>query len=107
MTVSTILINKANSQMQTMEGPMKTLQYVLPIMFLFIFNNFSSGLTYYYFLSNIASYAQINIFKRFVDEEKIREEIELNKKRRQNTKKSSFQIRLDEAMKARQKNNKK
>ena len=107
MTVSTILINKANSQMQTMEGPMKTLQYVLPIMFLFIFNNFSSGLTYYYFLSNIASYAQINIFKRFVDEEKIRKEIELNKKRRQNTKKSSFQIRLDEAMKARQKNNKK
>ena len=37
MTVSTILINKANSQMQTMEGPMKTFQYVLPIMFLFIF----------------------------------------------------------------------
>ncbi len=107
MTVSTILINKANSQMQTMEGPMKTLQYVLPIMFLFIFNNFSSGLTYYYFLSNVASYAQINIFKRFVDEEKIRKEIELNKKRSQNTKKSSFQIRLDEAMKARQKNNKK
>ena len=107
MTVSTILINKANSQMQTMEGPMKTLQYILPLMFLFIFNNFSSGLTYYYFLSNIASYAQINIFKRFVDEEKIKKEIELNKKRSQNTKKSSFQIRLDEAMKARQKNNKK
>ena len=107
MTVSTILINKANSQMQTMEGPMKTIQYVLPIMFLFIFNNFSSGLTYYYFLSNVASYAQIFIFKRFVDEEKIKKEIEFNRKRTVNTKKSSFQLRIEEAMKARQENNKK
>ena len=107
MTVSTILINKANSQMQTMEGPMKTIQYVLPFMFLFIFNNFSSGLTYYYFLSNVASYAQIFIFKRFVDEEKIKKEIEFNRKRNLNTKKSSFQLRLEEAMKAKQENKKK
>ncbi len=107
MTVSTILINRANSQMQTMEGPMKTIQYVLPFMFLFIFNNFSSGLTYYYFLSNVASYAQIFIFKRFVDEEKIKKEIEFNRKRNLNTKKSSFQLRLEEAMKAKQENKKK
>ena len=107
MTVSTILINKANSQMQTMEGPMKTIQYVLPFMFLFIFNNFSSGLTYYYFLSNVASYAQIFIFKRFVDEEKIKKEIEFNRKRNLNTKKSSFQLRLEEAMKAKQESKKK
>ena len=107
MTDSTILINKANSQMQTMEGPMKTIQYVLPFMFLFIFNNFSSGLTYYYFLSNVASYAQIFIFKRFVDEEKIKKEIEFNRKRNLNTKKSSFQLRLEEAMKAKQESKKK
>ena len=55
MTVSTLLINMANTQMQTMQGPMKVMQYVLPFMFLFIFNSFSSGLTYYYFLSNIIS----------------------------------------------------
>ena len=107
MTVSTILINKANSQMQTMEGPMKTIQYILPIMFLFIFNNFSSGLTYYYFLSNVASYAQIFIFKRFVDDEKIKKEIEFNRKKSVNSKKSSFQLRIEEAMKARQNTNKK
>lgn len=106
MTVSTILINKANSQMQTMEGPMKTIQYILPIMFLFIFNNFSSGLTYYYFLSNVASYAQIFIFKRFVDDEKIKKEIEFNRKKTGNSKKSSFQLRIEEAMKARQNSNK-
>jgi len=107
MTVSTILINKANSQMQTMEGPMKTIQYVLPFMFLFIFNNFSAGLTYYYFLSNVASYAQINIFKMFVDEEKIKKEIDFNRKRNLNSNKSSFQLRLEEAMKARQEKKKK
>ena len=103
MTVSTLLINKANSQMQTMEGPMKTIQYIFPFMFLFIFNNFSSGLTYYYFLSNVASYAQIIIFKKFVDEEKIKHEININRKKTLNKKKSNFQIRLQEAMKANQK----
>ena len=76
-------------------------------MFLFIFNNFSSGLTYYYFLSNVASYAQIFIFKRFVDEEKIKKEIEFNRKKNLNTKKSSFQLRIEEAMKAKQEINKK
>ena len=59
---------------------MKTIQYVLPIMFLFIFNNFSAGLTYYYFLSNVASYAQIFIFKRFVDERKSKKKLILIEK---------------------------
>ena len=76
-------------------------------MMLFFFNSFASGLTYYYFLTNIATYGQMNIFKRFVDESKIREEIEFNRKRNINSKKSSFQIRLDEAMKSRQNKNKK
>jgi len=103
MTISTLLINKANSQMQTIEGPMKTIQYIFPFMFLFIFNNFSSGLTYYYFLSNVASYAQIIIFKRFINEEKIKHEININRKKTLNKKKSNFQIRLQEAMKSNQK----
>jgi YidC/Oxa1 family membrane protein insertase len=76
-------------------------------MFLFIFNNFSSGLTYYYFLSNVASYAQIFVFKKFVDEEKIKKEIEFNRKQNVNSTKSSFQLRIEEAMKARQNTNKK
>jgi len=107
MTASTLLINQANSQMQTLEGPMKTVQYVFPFMFLFIFNNFSSGLTYYYFLSNVASYDQIIIFKRFIDNEKLKKEIEINRKKTINKKKSSFQLRLEEAMKAKQESKKK
>ena len=45
-----------------------------------IFFSFASGLTYYY-LTNIATYGQMNIFKRFVDESKIKEEIEFNRKK--------------------------
>ena len=102
MTVSTILINSANSQMQTMEGPMKIMQYVLPVMFLFIFNNFSSGLTYYYFLSNVLSFGQVYLFRRLVNEDDIKKEIDYNRKQNLNVKKSSFRIRLEEAMKANQ-----
>jgi len=108
MAFSIMLMNKTNMQMQAnMDGPMKYFQYFIPVMMLFFFNSFASGLTYYYFLTNIATYGQMNIFKRFVDESKIKEEIEFNKKRNINSKKSSFQIRLDEAMKARQNKNKK
>ena len=92
--------------MQTMEGPMKTIQYVLPIMFLFIFNNFI-GINILLFLIKCCIYAQIFIFKRFVDEEKIKKEIEFNRKKNLNTKKSSFQLRIEEAMKAKQEINKK
>ena len=108
MAFSIMLMNKTNMQMQAnMDGPMKYFQYFIPVMMLFFFNSFASGLTYYYFLTNIATYGQMNIFKRFVDESKIKEEIEFNRKKNINSKKSSFQIRLDEAMKARQNKNKK
>ena len=55
----------------------------------------------------IDPFTKLNIFKKFVDESKIKDEIELNKKKNVNSKKSSFQIRLDEAMKAKQNKNKK
>ena len=106
MTVSTLLINMANTQMQTMQGPMKIMQYVLPFMFLFIFNSFSSGLTYYYFLSNLISYGQIYLFKTLVNEEKLKKEIDFNRKQNLNKNKSKFKLKLEEAMKANLKNQK-
>ena len=107
MTVSTLLINMANTQMQTMQGPMKIMQYVLPFMFLFIFNSFSSGLTYYYFLSNLISYGQIYLFKTLVNEEKLKNEIEFNRKQNLNKNKSKFKLKFEEAMKTNFKNQKK
>lgn len=100
MTASTILYTWSNSQMTTVQGPMKSLQYVMPIMFLFFLNNYSAGLTFYYFVSNIVSFGQIALFRKFIDEDKIKHALEENKKKNANKTKSSFQQRLDEAMKA-------
>ena len=102
MTVSTILITVSNSQMTTIQGPMKTIQYVMPVMFLFVLNSYASGLTYYYFLSNMLTYGQTLMFRRLIDENKIKAALEENRKNSANRKKSKFQTRLEEAMKASQ-----
>jgi len=73
---------------------MKIIMYTMPIMLLFIFNSFSAGLSYYYFLANIITFAQMYIIRRFVDEEKLLKQINENKKK--TVKKSSFQQRLEE-----------
>ena len=100
MTASTILYTWSNSQVTTVQGPMKSLQYVMPIMFLFFLNSYSAGLTFYYFVSNIVSFAQISLFRKVIDEDKILKKLEENKKKNANKKKSSFAQRLEEAMKA-------
>ncbi len=100
MTASTILYTWSNSQMTTVQGPMKTLQYIMPITFLFFLNSYAAGLTYYYFVANILSFGQQFIIKQFVDEDKIKLQLEENRKKNATKKKSSFQQRLEEAMKA-------
>jgi YidC/Oxa1 family membrane protein insertase len=102
MTASTILYTWSNSQIQTVQGPMKSVQYVMPIMFLFFLNNYASGLTYYYFLTNLVSFGQIAIFRKLVDEDKIKGKLEENKKKNVGKKTSGFQSRIQEAMKASQ-----
>ena len=102
MAGSTILYTMANAQMTTVQGPMKTMQYLMPIMFLFFFNSYPSGLSYYYFITNLVSFGQIMLFRKFVDEDKIKLIMEENKKKNVNKTKSKFQSRLEEAMKANQ-----
>ncbi|MFY0606895.1 MAG: membrane protein insertase YidC [Cyclobacteriaceae bacterium] len=100
MTASTILYTWSNSQMTTVTGPMKSMQYVMPIMFLFFLNSYASGLTFYYFVSNIVSFGQIALFRKFIDEDKIKKVLDENRKKNANKKKSSFQQRLEDAMRA-------
>jgi YidC/Oxa1 family membrane protein insertase len=100
MTLSTILYTWSNSQMTSMQGPMKTMAYVMPLVFMFVLNNFSSALTYYYFLSNIISFVLQVVIKRFVNEEKIKAIMDENKLKYKVGKKSKFQLKLEEAMKA-------
>lgn len=102
MTLSTILYTWSNSQITTVQGPMKTLQYMMPIMFLFVLNSYASGLTFYYFVSNMVTFGQTVLFRKIIDEDKIHALLQENKKKNANKKKSKFQQRLEDAMKANQ-----
>jgi len=103
MTISTLIYTYLNNQMmgtgtQQMPG-MKTMMYIMPIMFLGVFNNYSSGLSYYYLLVNLLTFAQMYIFRLTVNEEKIHRQIQENKLKP--VKKSSWQKRLEDAAKRR------
>ncbi|SEB38836.1 protein translocase subunit yidC [Tenacibaculum sp. MAR_2009_124] len=88
----------AQEGMPDMSKMMKWMIYFSPIMMLFFFNNYASGLSLYYFISNLLTIAIMFIIKNFViDEAKIHAQIEENKKKP--VKKSKFRERLDTAMK--------
>ncbi|MCK5702597.1 MAG: membrane protein insertase YidC, partial [Cyclobacteriaceae bacterium] len=99
MTVSTILYTWINSQSTAqMQGPMKSMQYFMPVIFMFVLNKFPAGLTFYYFVSNLVSFGQIAIIRRFVDDTKIRAILDENKLKNKDKKKSKFQARLEGAI---------
>ena len=103
MTASTLLMTWQSNQVNTaMQGPMKTYSYLMPIIFLFVLNSFAAGLTWYYFVSNVITFAQQAITKSFVDDTKIRAQLEVNKVKNKDKKPTGFQARIAEAMKASQ-----
>ena len=100
MTVTTMLSMRYNNQASagTSQMPgMKTMMYIMPVMFMFILNSFPAGLTYYYFLANVITLGQNLVFKRFIDEEKIMKKI--NSKQNKPAKKSKFAQRLESIQK--------
>lgn len=100
MTVSTIIYTKMSMQMTAASNPqMKWMMYLMPILFLGFFNNYSSGLSYYYFLSNVFGFGQQYLFKAFIDEKKIHAQIQENRKKP--VKKSNFQLRMEQMTKER------
>lgn len=107
MTASTILYTWSNNQVSTVQGPMKSFSYLMPVIFMFVLNSFPAALSFYYFVSNIVTFGQQALIKRFVNEDKIKVILEENKKKRVNKKKSKFQIRLEDAMKAGEQSKKK
>ncbi len=102
MTITTIITmrfsNQASASSSQMPG-MKSMMYVMPVMLLFVLNNFSSALTYYLFLSNLITVGQNAVSKRFINEEDILRKINENKKKPQ--KKSNFQSKLEKMAKER------
>jgi YidC/Oxa1 family membrane protein insertase len=104
MTASTLIYTWQNNQMTGVTGPMKSMGYIMPIVFLFVLNSFAAGLSFYYFVSNLVTFSQQAIIKRFVDEDKIKAIMEENRKKAAASggtgSKSKFMAKLEEAMKA-------
>ena len=99
MTISTIIYTHMNMQLTGQNAQMKWIMYLMPVMFLGIFNNFSAGLSYYYFLANVISFGQQYLFKLAVNENAIHAKIQENKKKPQT--KSKFQQKLEQMAKER------
>lgn len=101
MTIVNVIYTKFNMEMsntgqQQLPG-MKYMMYLMPVMFLVFFNQYASGLTYYYLVSTLFTIIQTLLFRQFVNEEKLLAKLEENKKKTK--KKSGFMARLEEAQK--------
>jgi YidC/Oxa1 family membrane protein insertase len=100
MTASTLLTMKMTGSSPGSDQPgMKLMMYMMPVMFMLILNNFSSGLTYYYFLANMITYGQNVLSKRFINADAVLATLEENKKKP--LKKSKWAQRLEAAAKQR------
>ena len=87
----------ASSQPQ-MAGMKFMMLYLMPLMLLFWFNDYSSGLCYYYLLSNLLTIGQTLIIRRMVDDTKIQAIMQANAARKSNGRKSKFQQRYEELL---------
>lgn len=104
MTVTNVIYTKFNMEMtntgqQQMPG-MKWMMYLMPVVFLFLLNDYPSGLTYYYFLSLLITILLTIGFRYMIDEDKVLAKLEANKAKPK--KKSGFMARLEEAQRIQQ-----
>ncbi len=99
MTITNIIYTKIN--MANQSGPaeqmkmMKWMMYLMPLMFLFMFNDYASGLSYYYLVSMLFTILQTYLFRLFIDEKKVLAKLEARKAKP--AKKSGFMARLEAA----------
>ena len=87
----------ASSQPQ-MAGMKFMMLYLMPLLLLLWFNDYSSGLCYYYLLSNLLTIGQTLIIRRMVDDTKIQAIMQANAARKSNGRKSKFQQRYEELL---------
>ena len=95
----TYLTSKSQPSSQSMPG-MKWMMYMMPLFFMCWFNNYASGLSYYYFIALLITIAQTYISRAFVTEDKVRATIAANASKPK--KKSKWMQRLEEAQKMQQ-----
>ena len=104
MTIATIVYTWLNNKLMSptqgnkdQQRMMNIMMYMMPIMFLFMFNNFASALTYYYLLFNLVTFLQMFIFRMAVNEDKLRAKMQENM--RKPVKKSKWQLKMEEMQK--------
>ena len=100
MTITNILNTKYTMQQQDtgaqpQMAAMKWMMYLMPIMFLFVLNDYPSGLNYYYFISTLISVVTMIILRRTTDEDKLLADLEAKKKDPKQMKKTGFAARLE------------
>lgn len=98
MTVVNIVYTHITMQTQSGGQEMKMMRwmmYLMPLMFLFFFNDYAAGLSYYYFISLLFTILQTMIFRWAVDDKKVLAEMEANAKKKGTQKKSGFAARLE------------
>lgn len=101
MTGTNILYTYLNSQTQSNSMPgMKAMMYLMPVFFMIFFNNYASGLSYYYFLSLLITIIQTYSFRWIIKEEDVRKKMAENAKKPK--KKSNFMARLEEMQRQQQ-----
>ena len=110
MTATNIVFTKLNmantpTNDQMGGGMMKWMMYLMPLMFLLMFNNYASGLSYYYFISTLISIGQTYAIRATVDEKKMLDELHAKRKSNLNkpAKKSGFMSRLEKMQQEQQK----
>ncbi len=75
---------------------MRWMMYLMPLMFLFIFNDYAAGLSFYYLCSLLLSVFQTMLFRLTLNDERVLQEMERNaKKNKDKPKKSGFMERLE------------
>ena len=98
MTICNIACTYITMQSQATDPNMKFMKYMMyamPLMFLFIFNDYAAGLSYYYLVSLFITILQTMIFRWALDDEKMLREMEENKKKKAGKPKSGFMARLE------------
>ena len=81
---------------------MKWMMYLMPLMFLFVFNDYAAGLSYYYLVSLMFTILQTMIFRWSIDDKKILAQLEANAKKKGNQSKSGFMQRLEQMQREQQ-----
>ena len=98
MTIVNIVYTHITMQQQAGGQEMKMMKwmmYLMPLMFLFFFNDYAAGLSYYYFVSLLMTIIQTMIFRWSIDDKKVLAEMEANAKKKGSQKKSGFAARLE------------